>query len=344
MPQNNGPTEGNRQSAPVRVSEVGEFGLIARVAARLGAPAPPAGPGDDAAVVLTPSGYVIATTDLLVEGRHFRFDWSSPYDVGRKAAAQSLADVAAMGAVPTALLVGLACPPSTLVELAEGLADGLRDECAEVGAVVVGGDTVSATEVCLAVTALGDPRGAAPLTRSGARPGESVVLAGTVGRSAAGLELLLAGVQEGPLVDAHRRPTPPYAAGPALARAGATALLDVSDGLLADLGHVAAASGVVLEVDADALRAAVPGVDVRHLLTGGEDHGLAGTLPAGVAPPSGVTVIGRVLAADPAAGGPGVRVVGGNVPPDLRGGPLRPPGPDGPTAAAPGGWDHFRTS
>ncbi|SBW27737.1 thiamine-monophosphate kinase [Candidatus Protofrankia californiensis] len=336
MPQNNGPTEGNRQSAPVRVSDVGEFGLIARVAARLGSPEPPAGPGDDAAVVPTPSGCVIVTTDLLVEGRHFRFDWSSPYDVGRKAAAQSLADVAAMGAVPTALLVGLACPPSTLIEVADGLADGLRDECAGVGAAVVGGDTVSASEVCLAVTALGDLRGAAPLTRSGARPGESVVLAGTVGRAAAGLQLLLAGVRDGPLVAAHRRPTPPYAAGPALARAGATSLLDVSDGLLADLGHVAAASGVVLEVDADALRAVVPGVDVRHLLTGGEDHGLAGTLPAGVDPPPGVAVIGRVLAVVQGADGPGVRVVGEGVPPDLRGGPTK--------GASPGGWDHFRAS
>ncbi len=280
-------------------------------------------------MVPTPSGSVIVTTDLLVEGRHFRFDWSSPYDIGRKAAAQSLADVAAMGAIPTALLLGLACPPSTPIEVVDGIADGLRDECALVGAVVVGGDMVSASEVCLAVTALGDLAGRAPLTRAGARPGESIVLAGTVGRSAAGLDLLLSGVRDGPLVDAHRRPSPPYRAGPALARAGASALMDVSDGLLADLGHLATASGVVCEVDADALRALVPGVAVRHLLTGGEDHGLVGTMPAGADLPESVAVIGRVLAAAPPERRGGVRVVGEGVPPDPGGG-------------VPRGWEHFR--
>ncbi|WP_322761305.1 thiamine-phosphate kinase [Frankia sp. Cr2] len=323
------------------VSDAGEFGLIARVVTRLGAPGPPAGPGDDAAVVPTPTGSVIATTDLLVEGRHFRFDWSSPYDVGRKAAAQSLADVAAMGGTPTALLIGLACPPSTPIEIVDGVADGLRDECALVGAVVVGGDMVSASEVCLAVTALGELAGRTPLTRAGARPGEVVVLAGTVGRSAAGLELLLAGVRDGPLVAAHRRPSPPYSAGPALAHAGASSLVDVSDGLLADLGHVAGASGVVFEVDVAALRALVPGVDVRHLLTGGEDHGLVGTLPAGVDPPPGVAVIGRTLPVGSAGGGrPEVRLVGEGIPPDLRGPHRDGPAPDG-TAGTARGWDHF---
>ncbi|WP_239394168.1 thiamine-phosphate kinase [Frankia sp. CiP3] len=330
------------------VSDAGEFALIARVVTRLRSPGPPAGPGDDAAVVPAPSGDVIATTDLLVEGRHFRFDWSSPYDVGRKAAAQSLADVAAMGATPTALLIGLACPSATPIEIVDGVADGLRDECALVGATIVGGDMVSASEICLAVTALGDLAGCAPLTRAGARPGESVVLAGTVGRSAAGLDLLLAGVRDGPLVAAHRRPSPPYAAGPALARAGASSLVDVSDGLLADLGHVATASGVVFEVDVAALSALVPGVGVRHLLTGGEDHGLVGTLPAGAAVPTGVAVIGRVLPAGSSRPGEpagstraGVRLVGDDIPPDLR-----DPQLDGLAASdatgTPRGWDHFR--
>jgi thiamine-monophosphate kinase len=294
-------------------------------------------------VVPVLSGSVIVTTDMLVEGRHFRFDWSSPYDVGRKAAAQSLADVAAMGAVPTALLIGIACPPSMPLAIADGLAAGLRDECALVGAVVVGGDTVSAGEVCLAVTALGELMGCAPLTRAGARPGDLVVLAGTVGRSAAGLQLLLAGGRDGPLVAAHRRPSPPYAAGPALARAGASSLVDVSDGLLADLGQLATASGVAVEVDVAALRAVVPDVDVRHLLTGGEDHGLVGTLPRDAEPPSGVAVIGCVYSVGwAAAERPGVWLVGEDIPPDLRGPHLDGIAGAGGGAGPPRGWEHFR--
>ena len=206
----------------MRAFEAGEFGLIARVVSRLASPPPPEGPGDDAAVVQTPSSAIVVTTDLLVEGRHFRLDWSDPYDVGHKAAAQSLADVAAMGARPTVLVVGLACPASTPVEVTDGFADGLRDECRRAGAVVVGGDVVSADSLLLAVTALGDLDGRAAVTRAGATPGDLLVLAGTVGRAAAGLDLLRAGGRDGPLVTAHRRPMPPYEAGPALAVAGAS--------------------------------------------------------------------------------------------------------------------------
>lgn len=246
--------------------------------------------------------------------------------MGRKAAAQNCADVVAMGAWPTALLIGLACPPATLLRVTDGLADGLRDECAVTGAALVGGDVVSAGELVIAVTALGDPRGLAPVLRSGARAGDTVVLAGTVGRSAAGLELLRSGVTTGPLVAAHRRPTPPYPAGPELARAGATSMIDVSDGLLADLGHVAAASGIVIEVDADALAALEPDVPAIHRLTGGEDHGLVATLPAGAAPPACARPIGRVVAAATARVPAGVRVVGADLPADLFDQP---------------GWDHF---
>jgi thiamine-monophosphate kinase len=309
------------------VSDVGEFGLITRVAARLAPPPPPAGPGDDAAVVPVRSGAVVASTDLLVEGRHFRLDWSTPYDVGRKAAAQSLADIVAMGGVPTALLIGLACPPDTPLAVTDGIAEGLRDECRPTGARVVGGDVVSAGNILLAVTALGDLDGLGPVTRAGARPGDTVVLAGTVGRSAAGLELLLAGVSTGPLVAAHRNPAPPYRAGPALARAGATSMIDVSDGLLADLGHVAEASGVVIEVDVDLLVALQPDVAPVHLLTGGEDHGLVATLPPGVTPPAGAHAIGTVIAAAAADRPAEARAVGRHVPAGL--------------AAGRRGWDHF---
>ena len=292
--------------ADATARDVGEFGLIDRVVERLTtSPQVLLGPGDDAAVVAAPDGRVVATTDLLVEGVHFRRDWSSAYDVGRKAAAASLADVAAMGGRATALLVGLAAPDDLPVLWATGLADGLRDEAAVVGASVVGGDVVRSDTIVVAVTALGDLAGRPPVTRAGARPGDAVVLAGELGRSAAGLRELMAGRTDGPLVDAHRRPTPPYDMGPVLADAGATSMCDVSDGMLADAGQLARASGVCFDLDpADEL-----------VLTGGEDHALLASLPAGVALPPGCRVIGRVLA------GEGVTVAG---------------------VRRTGGWDHYR--
>jgi thiamine-monophosphate kinase len=292
--------------ADATARDVGEFGLIARVIERLtGSPEVLLGPGDDAAVVAAPDGRVVATTDVLVEGVHFRREWSSAYDVGRKAAAANLADVAAMGARGTALLVGLAAPADLPVAWSLELTDGLRDEALLVGAAVVGGDVVRSDTLVISVTALGDLEGRDPVTRSGARAGDVVVLAGRLGRSAAGLGLLEAGAREGELVDAHRRPEPPYEMGPALAAAGATSMCDVSDGLVADLGHVAVASGVLIDLDpADEL-----------FLTGGEDHALVATMPADADVPDGVRVIGRVL-----AGGPGVSVAG---------------------VLATGGWDHF---
>jgi len=241
------------------LDDLGEREVIRRVVARFESPPPPAGPGDDAAVIPAPDGRVVATTDLLVEGEHFRLDWSSPADVGAKAAVQNLADVAAMGARPTALLVGLAAPAGLSIEVAEGIADGLRAACAGTGAVVVGGDLVRGERLVLAVTALGDLAGRAPVLRSGARVGDAVVLAGRVGRSAAGLWLLETG-QAGPgagsrwpgLVAAHQRPDPPLTAGVALARLGATSMCDVSDGLVLDASSLAQASSVVLELDVGA--------------------------------------------------------------------------------------------
>lgn len=293
-------------TADATARDVGEFGLIARVIGRLaGSPSVLLGPGDDAAVVATPDGRVVATTDVLVEGVHFRRDWSSGYDVGRKAAAASLADVAAMGGRGTALLVGLAAPADLPVQWSMDLTDGLRDEAALVGAAVVGGDVVRSETLVISVTALGDLGGRPPVTRDGARPGDVVVLAGELGRSGAGLALLRKGVRDGELVDAHRRPAPPYAMGPFLALAGATAMCDVSDGLLADLGHIAAASGVDIDLEpADEL-----------FLTGGEDHALVASLPPDVPVPDGVRVIGRVTA------GEGTVTVAGE--------------------PAHGGWDHF---
>jgi thiamine-monophosphate kinase len=298
------------------VRVVGEFGVIARVVARAGtAAAADVGPGDDAAVLRTPDGRVVATTDVLVEGRHFRRDWSSPEDVGHKAAAANLADVAAMGGVATALLVGLACPEDTPTSWLEGVAVGLAEECAPLGAAVIGGDTVASAPdsagVVLSVTALGDLGGRAPVLRSGARPGDVVALAGRLGWAACGLAALRRGFKSpAAAVSAHRRPQPPYAAGPAAAVAGATAMCDVSDGLLADAGHLAVASGVTIGLDRTALVracleppgplqqvAAALGADpMAWVLTGGEDHALLATFPAATALPDGWVAVGSVTA------------------------------------------------
>jgi len=296
----NGRQEHTPHPYPGAVADVGEFGLIDRITRTLG-PQPALvllGPGDDAAVVAAPGGSVVASTDLLVEGRHFRFDWSSPYEVGRKAAAQNLADIAAMGAVGTALLVGLAARPALPLTVADGLVTGLRDEAASVGAAVVGGDVVAADSVVLAVTALGDLQGRPPVTRAGARPGDRVVVAGRLGCSAAGMRLIESGDRDSPLAALHRCPDPPYAMGPELARAGATAMIDVSDGVVADLGHVAQASGarIVLDVGAFVAAYAVDPVTLADVLGGGEDHALAATVPPGSPLPAGCVEVGEVQA------------------------------------------------
>jgi thiamine-monophosphate kinase len=278
---------------------------VARIAARLPQAADVAlGPGDDAAVVAAPDGRVVATIDVLVEGRHFRRDWSSGYDVGRRAAAASLADVVAMGGRPTALLVGFAAPTDLETAWADALADGLRDEAAVAGASVVGGDVTAADFVSVAVTALGDLDGRPPITRAGARPGDRVVVVGRLGFAAAGLALLEAGRHDDPLTDAHRRPEVSYDAARTLAaRADVTAMIDVSDGLLSDLGHIAKASGVAIRLDSRALAidpqvaAAASGLGLDPLVlvaTGGDDHAFAATVRGDE--PTGATVIGTVAA------------------------------------------------
>ncbi|HUR75278.1 MAG TPA: thiamine-phosphate kinase [Sporichthya sp.] len=320
------------EARPADVGALGEFGLIAALTARLPqGPGVLLGPGDDAAVVAARDGRVVASTDLLLAGRHFRTDWSSAYEIGRKAAAANLADVAAMGAVPTALLVGLAVPADLPTDWAERLVDGLAAECSVVGASVVGGDVAAADTVLIAVTALGHLEGREPLTRSGARSGDVVAVCGTLGASAAGLAVLESG-REGQksvhteLLRAHRTPSPPYEAGPQAARLGAHALIDVSDGLLADLGHVARASAVAVDLDSTAfvptaaLVAAAEEFEVSALawmLTGGEDHALAGCFPPGVDLPAAWVRVGQVRS------GNGVTV-------------------DGTAFDGASGWDHFR--
>ncbi|WP_433721556.1 thiamine-phosphate kinase [Actinoplanes sp. CA-051413] len=287
------------------IAETGEFGLITRIVARLETGAASLlGPGDDAAVVAAPDRRVVASTDVLVEGRHFRRDWSSAADVGHRAAAANLADIAAMGANPTALLVALCVPTDLPVEWAEELAGGLSTEAARVGAAVVGGDMSSSPTLTIAVTALGDLEGREPVLRSGAQPGDVVALAGRTGHAAAGYTVLSRGFRTPKLlVEAYRRPEVEYAAGPTAARLGATSMIDISDGLLQDLGHVAAASVVGIDIDRAAFEvpdqmrdaASALGVDPYvWLLAGGDDHALAATFPAGTQLPPGWRAVGSV--------------------------------------------------
>lgn len=290
--------------------DAGEFGLIERIVgdAPLGALVP-VGPGDDAAVVAAADGRVVVTCDVLVEGTHFRRDWSTPIDIGRKSAAASLADVAAMGARATALVVGFGAPGDLPAAWAVSCTAGIREEAALVGAVLVGGDVVEAPQVVISVTALGDLEGRQPVLRSGARPGDVLAIAGRFGWSAAGLALLSRGFRSPRvLVDAHRFPQPPYDAGPAAAVAGATAMIDVSDGLVADARHLAEASAVGIAIDTadwdipEPMQAAASAysVDPREwMLTGGEDHPMLATFPADTRLPEGFRAIGLVTAGEP---------------------------------------------
>lgn len=291
------------------VSAIGEFGLIREVTTGRAQPSTTLlGPGDDAAVVAAPDGRVVVTTDTLVQGVHFRLDWSSPGNVGRKAVAVNLSDISAMGAVPTSVVVGLACPPETQVSVATELFDGIAAEAERARVGVVGGDMVSGREIVISITALGDLGGRPPVTRSGARPGDVLAVCGRLGWAAAGLAVLGRGFRSPVgVVNAQRYPEPPYQAGPQAAIAGATSMIDVSDGLLADLGHLAEASGVGFDVRTELLTVAPKLVDVgtalgadplHWVLTGGEDHALVATFPSFAELPQGWTRIGAVQLPD----------------------------------------------
>jgi thiamine-monophosphate kinase len=285
------------------LGSVGEQGVLARIFPRLPAAASTIlGPGDDAAVIAAPDGRVVITTDMMVHGPDFRLAWSTAADLGWKAAATNLADVAAMGAVPTALVVALAAPAETLVTFLEEFADGLREGCEALapGCGVVGGDLSVSDTLTIAVTAFGDLEGREPVLRSGARASDIVAVSGRLGAAAEGLRLLFAlgppdaaaaarlKLEHPAQVAAQLRPHPPIADGKAAAMAGATAMLDLSDGLAIDARRLAAASGVALDLS---------GVTPAEL-AGGEDHSLLATFPSGTVLPGGFRPIGVVVEGD----------------------------------------------
>lgn len=311
--------------ADATVSDAGEFGLIDALKGIFEQRDDVlVGPGDDAAVLRVRKGHVVVSTDLMVEGRHFRRDWVAASDVGHRAAAQNLSDVNAMGGRATSLTIGLAAPADLPVQWALDFATGFAAECDLVGASVVGGDLSRADQLVIAVTVLGECT-VAPVVRSGARPGEVLAIFGRQGWAAGGMAVLGRGFRSPRvLVEAYRRPEPPYDAGQVAADAGATAMIDVSDGLLADAGHIATASGVAIDVHRDAFEIPEPlqavgaalGADpIQFILAGGDDHALLATFPDGSVPEGWLT-IGTV------AEGSGVTV-------------------DGQEYDGPAGWAHF---
>ncbi|NRQ51355.1 thiamine-phosphate kinase [Aeromicrobium stalagmiti] len=285
------------------IGDIGEFGLIDQVRSQIGENRHVLlGPGDDAAHVSTNDGTFLVSTDLLVEGRHFRRDWSSPYDIGRKAAACNLSDINAMGGVATALTVGFGAPADLPVAWALEMVKGFEIECAHVGAHIVGGDVTASDKIIIAVTAMGDA--ARPVRRSGALPGDVVAYAGDLGLAGAGFATLSRGFRSPKAaVEAHRVPHPPYAAGPQAAGAGATSMTDISDGLLADLSHIADASGVAIDLDSSTFVIPEPVATVSEalgrealdfVLTGGDDYALVATFSSETTLPAGWTRIGAV--------------------------------------------------
>ena len=314
------------------VGELGEFALIETLIGGLtSTPGVLIGPGDDAAAIAT-SGTLLSSVDVLVEGVHFRRDWAEAGDVGRKSVAVNVADIEAMGGRAMGILVGFSSPGDLPVAWAREFAAGLQTECAAAGVALLGGDVTRARDVTVAVTVLGVTDGVEPVRRGGAQPGDVVALIGRVGWAGAGFLVLSRGFRSPrAVVDAYRVPQVRYGAGGVAARAGAHAMIDVSDGLLADLGHLAAASGVEIDLRRDAFDvpealqavAAATNTDPYSLiLTGGEDHALAATFAASSPLPEGWFPIGSVRA--PGADGPRVLV-------------------DGVTWESATGFDHFRS-
>ncbi len=328
------------------VDQLDEKALLARIFPRLGPDRALLGPGDDAAVIAAPDGRTAISIDTLVQDADFRLLWpcgyrTAGYDVGWKCVVQNVADIWAMGAVPTSLVVSLTLPGGTNVAWVEDLASGLAacisflslDRCS-----VVGGDLGRGSQIVVTAAVTGDLEGREPVLRSGARPGDVLAHAGALGLAAAGLSVLESDAIDmddpataenhllGVLAMAQLRPRPPRTgSGPAAAAAGATAMLDVSDGLVRDAGRIARASGVGIDLDADYLTgraelldpaAARLGADpLDWVLGGGEDHGLLAAFPADAVLPQGFVRIGEVN------DGAGV-TFGGSVPPVT-------------------GWDHF---
>ena len=341
----------------MQVRDTGEFGVIQRlnrmiVSRGQGNDAVRAFPllvdtGDDTAAWQAGEARELFTTDTMVEGVHFTRETTPWRELGWKAIASNISDVASMGGLPTYALITLGLPPETAVSDIEEMYRGMLEIGEEYGMGVVGGDIVR-SPVFFVSTALTGVTRRPPLLRSCARPGDAVAVTGWLGSSAGGLRLMLRpGLAGGPdatgeaaefLREAHRKPAPAVEAGQILSQMGIETAMDVSDGLVDDLGKLCAASGVSARVNAPAvpihplLRQQFPGESLSLALSGGEDYVLLFT-----GPPDLVRALIPRL-------GEGGAVIGVIAPPEELGGPGRVAVVDGEgreLSLAGGGWDHF---
>ena len=270
------------------------------------------GIGDDGAVLAPSTLPTVATMDLAVEDVHFKTDWSTAHQIGAKVAVANIADIYAMGGDPHSLLVGISLTGKEEVEWVLDLARGIAEEAKKVGAQVIGGDTVRGEKITIAITALGNT--SEPIYRSGAKVGDHLVVSGLPGTSAAGLALLKAEKRESfpERVKAHLQPSVDGKKAHALISAGATAMCDLSDGLLVDVTRISEASGIGMRINLDDLdlsSLSEVGIElsvdpISWVLTSGEEHLFIATLPPSAALPEGVLQIGEVIQ------GSGVEVVG----------------------------------
>jgi thiamine-monophosphate kinase len=303
----------------LRLSEIGEFGFIRGISERAGNPEDLlVGIGDDTAVtVLSPGMALLSTSDMLVEGVHFDLAWSDPYTLGRKSLSVNLSDIAAMGGIPKFALLSLAIPPELPLEFLERFIEGFIGQAGNFGVTLTGGDTSSSRDgFVISVTLQGEQYPELVVRRSGACAGDIICVSGTLGDSALGLDMLRKGERGGPAVVRHLDPLPRNDLGRCLAEASIpSSMIDVSDGLLADLGHILAQSGKGAVVAVDSLplssffKQSVASSSPEYRLfplSGGEDYELVFTLPPerldeawSVAEASGtaVTAIGEITTA-----------------------------------------------
>jgi thiamine-monophosphate kinase len=277
----------------MKLSEIGEFGLIKAISqiADKGQGVV-MGVGDDVAVLRPSPGQVLlVTTDLLLEGVHFQLEFTDLYRLGQKALAVNLSDIAACGGRPTAFLVSLAISPAMEVTAMQALYKGMMEQARQYGCSLVGGDTSRGKEWMISITLLGEAEEGKVVYRRGAQQGDRIFVTGHLGDAALGLKQLKSGVREGYLIERHLVPSPRVKEGAAIARQGlATAMIDISDGLIADLGHILEASGVGAQIHLPQLPLSVsyrehgkPYYKNPYLfaLAGGEDYELLFTAPEG---------------------------------------------------------------
>jgi len=287
---------------PVHLKDLGEFGLINRLTRDMRSydSSVVLGIGDDAAAFkVSGDRFVLITCDMLIEGRHFVLDKIKPGDLGYKALAVNLSDIAAVGGIPRHAVISAGWPDYVDVDYAEQVYAGVREIAGSFGVNILGGDTVRAPQLVLDITVIGESK-SPPVTRSGARPGDVIAVTGRVGASAAGLELLLTDfcsplpeAVRDRLIVAHVRPVPRVREAATLAEAGASAMIDISDGLASEVNHICNNSGTGALIYADRLpvdgdtRQAAQGLKKDWLhwaLFGGEDYELVVTLPKAQVP------------------------------------------------------------